>query len=286
MSQDNQNSQSSSSPSRDENQSCPRQYQKVQPFWKAKTIQILKGAIALLETTVEKLETESSTTAEKTPSFLQPLLSGWGGLLTKIRSVLPGNWNAKLSDTGLTVLVVAIAVILVWTISNILTAKPAPVATVSPTSPDITTSATPQGAPSPAITTLPESPPSGEETTPPTPQPKPQVTFTPTPTPTLELTPEQSLIAAIENQVAQVSDRLAPGLIKSIQANFLTSTLTIKISDDWYTLEESQQNNLGAQILQHSQELGFTHLEIIDSQNKLVARNPVIGNEMVIFRRR
>jgi hypothetical protein len=275
MSQDNQNSQSSSSPSRNENQSCPRQYQKVQPFWKAKTIQILKGAIALLETTVEKLETESSTTAEKTPSFLQPLQSGWGGLLTKIRSVLPGNWNAKLSDTGLIVLIVAIAVILVWIISNILTAKPTPVATVPPT---------PQGTPSPAITAPLKSLPLGEETTSPTPQPEPQVTSTPTPT--LELTPEQKLIAVIENQIVQKSDRLAPGLIKSIIANFLTSTLTIKISDDWYTLEESKQNNLAARILQHSQELDFTHLEIIDSQNKLVARNPVIGNEMVIFRRR
>ncbi len=99
------------------------------------------------------------------------------------------------------------------------------------------------------------------------------------------MTPEQTLIAAIENQVAEISDRFASGLIKSIQANFRTSNLTLKISADWYTLEESQQDKLAAEILQRSQELDFTHLEIIDSQNKLVARNPVVGTEMVIFKR-
>ncbi|PLZ81696.1 hypothetical protein CBP16_09455, partial [Fischerella thermalis WC217] len=71
---------------------------------------------------------------------------------------------------------------------------------------------------------------------------------------TIVLTPEQILIATIENQVAEVSDRFASGLIKSIQANFLTSNLDIKISDDWYTLSESEQNKLAAEILQRSQE--------------------------------
>jgi len=45
----------------------------------------------------------------------------------------------------------------------------------------------------------------------------------PTPTPTLELTPEQNLIASIENQVAEITDRYADGLIQSIQANFQSS---------------------------------------------------------------
>ncbi|MDB9327523.1 hypothetical protein PN435_15375, partial [Nodularia spumigena CS-590/02] len=87
----------------------------------------------------------------------------------------------------------------------------------------------------------------------------------------------------IENQVAEISDRFASGLIQSIQANFRTSNLTIKINDDWYSLPESEQNQLAAEILQRSQELDFTHLEIIDSQDNLIARNPVVGNQMIIF---
>ncbi len=284
MSQDNQ-----SKPT-DEQVTQPPQkpYQRVQPFWKAKIIQLLQGTIGVLEVTVEKLETAPPPSTKETSSFFQQLQLRWGGLLRTIRLFLPSNLSTKLSDTALTGIVTGIAVIIVWTTATVFTGKPSEVATVPPVEE--------VPAPTPTITTPPESvapeqqlpqppeeitPPPEVQTTPPAPEPKP----IPTPTPTIELTPEQALIAAIENQVAEISDRIASGLIKSIQANFRTSNLTVKISDDWYTLPESQQDKLAVEILQRSQELDFTHLEIIDSQDKLIARNPVVGTEMVIFKR-
>ncbi|MEH2253470.1 hypothetical protein [Nostoc sp.] len=285
MSQDNQ-----SKPT-DEQVTQPPQkpYQRVQPIWKAKIIQILRGTIGVLETTVDKLETAPPLGTKEKPSFFQQLQLRWGGLLRTIRLFLPSNLSTKLSDTALTGIVTAIAVILVWTTATVFTGKPTEVATVPPVKE--------VPVPTPIITTPPESvapepqppeeitPPPEVQTTPPTPEPKPIPTPTPTPTPIIQLTPEQALIAAIENQVAEISDRIASGLIKSIQANFRTSNLTVKISDDWYTLKESQQDKLAEKILQRSQELDFTHLEIIDSQNRLIARNPVVGNEIVIFKR-
>ncbi|PMB43127.1 hypothetical protein CEN41_13680 [Fischerella thermalis CCMEE 5330] len=276
MSQDNQNSQPPSSPQPQDHTSRQRNNQRGQSFWKTKTIQILKGAIAVLETTVDKLETESP------PGDVS--LNWWSRLLAKIRSYLPANFSEKLSDTALTGAIAIFAVILVWATSTIFPGKPTEIATTPSTSPTPLTSPSPTEEP-----TVAETPPPEEEPTP-IPEPEPEVTPTPTPTidnqpATIVLTPEQILIATIENQVAEVSDRFASGLIKSIQANFLTSNLDIKISDDWYTLSESEQNKLAAEILQRSQELDFTHLEISDSQNRLVARNPVVGSEMVIFRR-
>ncbi|MBE8992338.1 hypothetical protein [Nostoc sp. LEGE 12450] len=278
MSQDNQ-----SKPTNEQvNQPPQKPYQRVQPFWKAKIIQLLRGTIGVLEGTVEKLETAPPPGSEEKPSFLQQLQLRWGGLLRTIRLFLPSNLSTKLSDTALTGIVTGIAVIIVWTTTTVFTGKPTEIATVPPVEE--------VPAPTPTITTPPESvvpepqpPQPPEEITPPEPEPIP--TPTPTPTPAIELTPEQALIAAIENQVAEISDRIASGLIKSIQANFRTSNLTVKISDDWYTLKESQQDKLAAEILQRSQELDFTHLEIIDSQDKLIARNPVVGTEMVIFKR-
>ncbi|WP_315791117.1 hypothetical protein [Fischerella sp. JS2] len=299
MSQDNQNSQPPSSPQPQDNTSGQRSNQRRQSFWKTKTIQILKGAIAVLETTVEKLETQSPPTDVS--------LNWWSRLLVKIRSYLPANLSAKLSDTALTGAIAIFAVILVWVTSTIFTGKPTEIVTTPPTSPTPLTSPSPNlPTPEPSPTeeqTLAETPPPVEEEEPTpipeevTPSLEPEVTPTPTPTidnqpttitnqpATIVLTPEQILIATIENQVAEVSDRFASGLIKSIQANFLTSSLDIKISDDWYTLSESEQDKLAAEILQRSQELDFTHLEMSDSQNRLVARNPVVGTEMVIFRR-
>ncbi|MFN6536696.1 MAG: hypothetical protein RM021_010010 [Nostoc sp. EkiNYC01] len=270
-------------------------YQRVQPIWKAKIIQLLRGTIGVLEVTVQKLETAPPPGAEETPSFLQQFQRRWGGLLRTVRLFLPSNLSTKLSDTALTGIVTGIAVILVWTTTTIFTGKPTEVATLPPVeevpipTPTITTppeSVAPEPQPPEEITPPPpeaQQPP--EEITPTPPEPEVIPTPTPTPTPTIELTPEQALIVAIENQVAEISDRIASGLIKSIQANFRTSNLTVKISDDWYTLPESQQDKLAAEILQRSQQLDFTHLEIIDSQNRLIARNPVVGTEMVIFKR-
>ena len=106
------------------------------------------------------------------------------------------------------------------------------------------------------------------------------------PTPeAIPLTPEETLIAAIQNQLGNIGDRTFPGIVESIQANFAGGNLTIKISNDWYSLEKKQQNELAAKILQRSQELDFTHLEITDLQGKLIARNPVVGTEIIIFKR-
>jgi hypothetical protein len=291
MSQDKQNSQ------RPRRQKPP---QENQPIWKSAIIQFLRGTIRLLETAVVKLETAPPPGTEETPGF-------WGGLLAKIRALLPVNLSAKLSDTALTGIIAGIAVILVWTTTTLFTNKPTEIATLPPVEevPTPTPQPTLPPTPTPTITPSPElatpEPPAPEEITPPspsaevppvepepipTPTPEPTPTPTPTPTPAVQLTPEQVLIAAIENQVAEISDRIASGLIKSIQANFRTSNLTVKISDDWYTLTQSQQDQLAADILQRSQQLDFTHLEVLDSQDRLVARNPVVGNEMIIFQRR
>ncbi len=269
MSQDNQNSQ----PSLPSEPTSPKPYQRDQPTWKVKIIQILRGTIGILETAAVKLETSPPPDAEKTPGF-------WSGLLAKIRSLLPANLSTKLSDTALTGIIAAIGVILVWTTTTVFSAKPTEVATVPPVE-EIPTPTPTIAQPPESVTVIPEPQPPEEITPPPEPEPEPE----PEPTPAVELTPEQTLIAAIKNQVGEISDRFANGLIKSIQANFRTSNLTIKISDDWYTLEASQQDKLATEILQRSQQLDFSHLEIVDSQNQLIARNPVVGTEIVIFKR-
>ncbi|MEC4818643.1 MAG: hypothetical protein SAK29_36020, partial [Scytonema sp. PMC 1069.18] len=166
MSQDNQNSQPPSSPEPEANQSEPqveqanqppqRRSQRVQPTWKSAIIGILRGTIGVLETTVEKLEAEpppGSVTTSRSPSS-----RGWGAVLSKIRSFLPTNLSAKMSDTALTGILVGIAVVLFWTISTVFASKPTQVATVPPTE---------EAPPAKIATPLEEAPPVVEETPPP-----------------------------------------------------------------------------------------------------------------------
>jgi hypothetical protein len=227
----------------------------------------------VLEGVVEKLEAEPPAGGEtRQPSFLDKLQLGWSAVLGKIRSLLPENLNQKLSDTALTGVIAGLAVILVWTASTLLPGKPPELANLPASEPvppaDITT---------PPELTAPTEPQPIEVTPPPEP--------VPTPTPTLELTPEQNLIASIENQVAEITDRYADGLIQSIQANFQGSRLTIKVGDDWYNLKQLQQDKLAARMLERSRELDFSQLEITDPEGTLLARSPVVGNDMVILKR-
>ena len=53
----------------------------------------------------------------------------------------------------------------------------------------------------------------------------PQLETTPEAIP---LTPEETLIAAIQNQLGNIGDRTFPGIVESIQANFAGGNLTIK----------------------------------------------------------
>ncbi|PAX51678.1 hypothetical protein [Brunnivagina elsteri] len=306
MSQDNPpNSQPPSSPEprrnrrqrRNQDETQPRQtrYQKPAPFWKLTIIQLLRGTIGILETTVDKLETQPTTDTEETPKQ-----GWWGAILISIRAVLPTGLSSQLSDTFLSSAIAIITVVAVWGTSSFFAHKPTEVATVpqtpivqETTPPIVTTPTEPELLPTP----LPI--PSVEATEPPVvekekTEDKPVeeetavVTEEPIPEPTPEfvpLTPEQILIAAIENKVGEVSKGAALGLVKSIQANFRNSSLIVTINDDWYTLKKSQQDKLVADIFQRSRELDFSHLEIFDSQDKLVARNPVVGKEMIIFQR-
>ena len=262
-------------------------YQKNQPIWKTAIIQVLRGTIGVLETTVVKLETETPANSQKKTNFL----SRWDGFLRTFRLFLPSNISNNVSDTVLTGIFAVIFVVTIGISTFTFIPKSVEVATVPPVEEVIP----PKSVIEPEI--IPKSVIEPEVI--PTPVVEPEVIPTPvvepeaTPIPVIELTPEQTLLAAIENQFSEISvsvkntkdKNIISQLIKPLQANFRTSDLTVKISDIWYNLEKSQQDKLAAEILQRSQELNFIHLEIVDSQKKIIARSPVVGNEMIIFNR-
>ncbi|MCW9681265.1 hypothetical protein FJR41_010700 [Dolichospermum planctonicum UHCC 0167] len=262
-------------------------YKKNQPIWKTAIIQVLRGTIGVLETTVVKLETETpKDTSGKKINFL----SRWDGFLRTFRLFLPSSISNNVSDLVLTgifavifLVTIGITTFLFIPKSSTQVAIVTPVEEVTKPTPVIE----PKPKPTPVIEPKPKPTPVIEPKTTPIIEPKPK------PTPIRELTPEESLLVAIEKQFSEISvsvkntkdKNIVSQLIKPILANFRTSNLTLKISDVWYSLENSQQDKLAADILQRSQELNFTHLKIVDSQEKIIARSPVVGNEMIIFQR-
>ncbi|MFO5526492.1 MAG: hypothetical protein ACLBM1_01420 [Cuspidothrix sp.] len=265
----------------------PTPYQKNQPIWKTAIIQILRGTIGILETTVVKLETETPADSQQKNGFF----SSWDRFLRTFRLFLPSSISNNLSDRVLTGIFAVLFVVTIGITTFTFIPKSVEIATVPPV--EEVTTPSPVVEPEPTPTPVIEPEPTPTPVVEPEPTPTPVVEPEPTPTPVVELTPEESLLAAIENQFAEISiavkskdkQNMISQLIKPIEANFRTSDLKIKIKDIWYNLEKYQQDKLAADILQRSQELNFTHLEVVDSQDKLIARSPVIGNQMIIFNR-
>ena len=226
----------------------------------------------------------------KDKSFVQKAGVLWQSIVRLVRDLLPPSANEKLSDPILNVALAAILIVTVGLTLNSFSAKPpeevakAPLTATpqaSPTFDDFVASETP---------TLPGAIVQSEPTSakfksnlpdlaaPKKPQP---VEILPPP----PLTPEQSLIAAIQSQVAEITDRMGGGLVKSVDADFSIGLLTVKVAEDWYKLNEVEQNQLASQMWKEANSLDFSKLQIANLSGKLIARSPVVGSEMIILER-
>ncbi|MEA5419197.1 hypothetical protein VB712_08135 [Spirulina sp. CCNP1310] len=198
------------------------------------------------------------------PTFSQ-FLRMWNQVLAWVRDRLPAGLNEKLSDWALTGVISSTLVLFLLT-TVLLTngPNPSPIAQTPP-APQIQPKATPTPKTSPTPTPQPKTPPA---------PPKP-----------LRLTPEQRLLAAIQDQVAEITNQYADGLIRSIQADFLGSRLVVTLGAGWYDLAANKQNQVANEVLERSHRLDFTKVELLDENGDLVARNPIVGSEMVILQR-
>jgi hypothetical protein len=101
--------------------------------------------------------------------------------------------------------------------------------------------------------------------------------------PELTFTPEQSLVAALQTKLAEITANYDSDLFKTIQVDLPANSLAIAITDGWYKLNESSQNKLANEILQRSRQLNFKKLQLQDAQGTVVARNPVVGDRVIII---
>lgn len=103
--------------------------------------------------------------------------------------------------------------------------------------------------------------------------------------PKLSFTPEQTLIAALKTKVAQLPQNYPAELIDSLKVDLAHNSLQVNLSDQWYQLDKYSQDAIANQMLQRSRVFSFEQLQLKDPADILVARNPVIGQEIVILER-
>jgi len=104
----------------------------------------------------------------------------------------------------------------------------------------------------------------------------------PTATP---LTIEQSLIANIEKEVNQITQKYGEQLIVNIKASFSNNYLLVTLSDDWYKTDSNKQDSLVEEIFEKGKKLDFYKFSFQDNRGNLLARNAFIGDKIIITQR-
>ena len=185
--------------------------------------------------------------------------------------ILRGRFSEGLksfSDRFLTIVILSIATLIYWLFSSLLPPSQPAVQQPSAPAPVAKAPAAPVAQPTPV------SPPS-------TP-----VAETPVEEPPPPPEPERKQVIEVQSQVAQVFDQYSQDIVQSVQANFQAERLVIKVSDRWFELSRSEQNQLGTDALERSRKLDFPKLEIRDQTDQLLAREPVVGSNIIVLQRR
>ena len=95
--------------------------------------------------------------------------------------------------------------------------------------------------------------------------------------------PEASRRLKLRQNLNVIADSLVDQAIVSIRPS--GSSLTITLSDAWYRSSEDTQTNLTNSLLVTTQGQGYTNLRLEDTEGSLIARNPVVGEGMIILQR-
>jgi hypothetical protein len=196
----------------------------------------------------------------------------WRKVLRQVRSWLPRTWQRNLSDELMTA--IALGLLILWLVlwNPLGGTSPSRVTVEKPEIPGPALSQSDDKAGTSAILSRD----SGESA--------PAIAAE-TPAEALEPSPEQTLIADIQERVSKISRSYAVGLIQSVEVNLPQQVLSVNVSNDWYGLGAESQDRIAQDIYSQAQGLAFATLQLRDPDGVVVARNPVVGPAMVILKR-
>ena len=222
----------------------------------AQIIKLLRLFVRLLETAIARLETQPPISIPL-PSWRTPAITAIALASFSIAFVLTSGKLTELIEIPAIQLPNA-------EIAEVPQAETSPPQTISPPSTEL-----PSEEGTPLELTLPDGAVPVEISPPPIPVP----------------TPEQNLIAAIQDRVAEIATEFTGGVIQSLKADFFSSLLVVKLSDSWYDLTPERQNQLANAMLQGAKDLDFTRLELTDPRSILLARSAIVGSKTIVIKR-
>jgi hypothetical protein len=243
------------------------------------------------------------------PFWQKVVVPNWNKGIKLLKKRLPANLQ-ELTERFLTVAVITTFVVIYWFFSSLTSGKPAVAKQPPVSSKPVLTRPAPQRvtqrpmvqpsvAPAPTIQpqvaakpVAPVAPPK-VVTAPPAPQvtpvPAPVVTPvappkvmatapTPTPSPMIDLVDIQ---AQLSSEVAGMGE----GLVTSVKTANENRQLKVSLGADWDSLNVVDQEAAAQKLWGRSQKLDFKRMELLNSNNTLVARSPVVGSKVIMLQR-
>jgi hypothetical protein len=98
------------------------------------------------------------------------------------------------------------------------------------------------------------------------------------PVPVKKPTAKEKLLAKLQETLGDQGQ-----LIAAVQPNKAAGRLQVSLRPDWYQLDLAQQDQLAQTLFTKAQTLKFRSLELLDGKGEVLARSPVVGNEMVVL---
>jgi hypothetical protein len=185
--------------------------------------------------------------------------------LAQFRRFLPAPIR-QLSDAILIAIVVAIVTVGIWFVDGFFVPSKAPVVATTPAKPAVTPNQNASEVPAIIVPTDPAK--------------------APTATASPQIDPDRAFVAAIENQLSEITSQYPDEIVKSIAIDLARDRLIVRLDPLWYTIDEQQQNSLTDRMWLQAQANHFTKLEIQDNQGVAIARSPVVGKHPIILQRR
>lgn len=99
----------------------------------------------------------------------------------------------------------------------------------------------------------------------------------------IEYEVKEELPLSIANQFFQIANDYAEDLIYLIIPNYNNNSMTIVVNQNWQEIDKQKQEELSDKLFKKSQSIDFYRFQIKDRKGNLLARNPAIGDRIIIL---
>jgi hypothetical protein len=97
------------------------------------------------------------------------------------------------------------------------------------------------------------------------------------------ISPEVELVKAVQSKLQAVASKYPAGLISNLELAEERQLATVVVSNQWFNLPLAQRQQTAQSLWQQAVDYQMTRLEVRATDDRLLARSPVVGGEAIVL---